>query len=136
MNKMVKKTDKVNKKAASAPVVETDPVKVIAEAMLERKGEEVVSLDLRKVGTSISDFFVICHADSTTRVVAISDYVEELMETRCGRPVIRKQGRENAFWIILDYSDIVVHIFKTEQRAFYRLEDLWADAVLTTYKDN
>lgn len=111
-------------------------VRTIAEAMLEKKAQDVISLDLRSIGTSISDYFVICNADSTTQVVAISDHVEEMMESRCGRPVVRMQGRENAFWIILDYTNIVVHIFKTDQRLFYRLEDLWADAVKTEYKDN
>ena len=108
---------------------------VIAEAMLEKKAQDVVSLDLTKIGTAIADHFVICNADSTTQVVAISDNVEERMEEKCGRSPLRKQGRENAFWIILDYSDIVVHIFKTDQRQFYRLEDLWADAVKTPFTD-
>jgi len=110
-------------------------VGVIADAMLEKKAQDVVSLDLTKIGTAIADHFVICNADATTQVVAISDYVEEMMEKEYGRSVLRKQGRENAFWIILDYSDIVVHIFKTDQRLFYRLEDLWADAVKTNYTD-
>ncbi|MDD2293913.1 MAG: ribosome silencing factor [Bacteroidales bacterium] len=117
------------------PVEDLTELSVIADAMLEKKAKEVISLDLKKIGTSISDYFVICNADSTTQVVAISDYVEEMMEEKCGRSVLRKQGRENAFWIILDYVDIVIHIFKTDQRAFYRLEDLWADAVKTTYQD-
>lgn len=112
-----------------------DEVKVIADAMLEKKAQDVISLDLTKIGTAIADRFVICNADSTTQVVAISDYVEEQMEKICGRSVVRKQGRENAFWIILDYTDIVVHIFKTDQRLFYRLEDLWADAVKTTFTE-
>ena len=110
-------------------------IKVIADAMLEKKAQDVVSLDLTKIGTAIADDFVICNADSTTQVVAISDNVEEMMEKACGRSPLRKQGRENAFWVILDYGDIVVHIFKTDQRLFYRLEDLWADAVKTTYPD-
>lgn len=112
-----------------------DQIRVIADAMLEKKAQDVVSLDLTKIGTAVADDFVICNADSTTQVVAISDYVEERMEELCGRSVMRKQGRENAFWIILDYSDIVVHIFKTDQRLFYRLEDLWADAVKTVYTE-
>ena len=58
------------------------------------------------------------------------------MEKKGDRPAVRKQGRENGFWIILDYTDIVVHIFKTEQRLFYRLEDLWADAVKTVYEED
>ena len=114
----------------------SEEILVIAEAMQEKKAQNVVSLDLTKIGTAIADHFVICNADSTTQVVAISDYVEEMMEKECGRSVLRKQGRENAFWVILDYSDIVVHIFLTDQRLFYRLEDLWADAVKTTYTDS
>lgn len=110
-------------------------VGVIADAMLEKKAQDVVSLDLTKIGTAIADHFVICHADSTTQVVAISDYVEEMMEKECDRSVLRKQGRENAFWVILDYGDIVVHVFQTDQRLFYRLEDLWADAVKTSFND-
>ena len=109
-------------------------VKIIADAMLEKKAKDVISLDLRKIGTAVADYFVICNADSSTQVQAISDAVEEAMDA-AGQRVVRQQGRENAFWIILDYTDIVVHIFKTDQRLFYRLEDLWADAVKTEYTD-
>lgn len=111
-------------------------IDTIAGAMLEKKGREVCALDLRTVGTAISDYFVICHADSTTNVTAISDHIEECMLRECGRKVLRMQGRENAFWIILDYGDIVVHVFQTEYRHFYRLEDLWADAPRKAYEDN
>ena len=109
-------------------------VKIIADAMLEKKAKDVISLDLRKIGTAVADYFVICNADSSTQVQAIADAVEEAMDA-AGQRVVRQQGRENAFWIILDYTDIVVHIFKTDQRLFYRLEDLWADAVKTEYTD-
>lgn len=126
---------KVEKVAQNVVLTDADEIKVIADAMLEKKAKDVISLDLREVGASIADHFVICNADSTTQVVAISDNVEEMMQVKCGRPAVRKQGRENAFWIILDYSNIVIHIFKTDQRLFYRLEDLWADAVKTTYTD-
>lgn len=111
------------------------PVKVIAEAMLEKKGQRVVALDLREVGTAITDHFVVCNADSTTAVAAITDNVIVRMQEKCGRKVLRMQGLENDFWIILDYGDIVVHIFLTEYRDFYRLEDLWADAKKKEYKD-
>ncbi len=110
-------------------------VKVIADAMLEKKGRKVVSLDLRKIGTAISDYFIVCNADSTTNVLALADNVEERMIELCKRKVLRSQGRENAFWIILDYGDIVVHVFQTPYREFYRLEDLWADASRTDYGD-
>lgn len=113
----------------------SDIVKVIADAMLEKKGQEVVSLDLTSIGTAISDHFVVCHADSTTNVCAIADNVEERVAEKCKRKVLRSQGKENAFWVILDYGEVVVHVFQTVYRSFYRLEDLWADAERTEYAD-
>ncbi|MBR2856964.1 MAG: ribosome silencing factor [Bacteroidales bacterium] len=110
-------------------------LKVIADAMLEKKGQDVVSLDLRSIGTAISDHFIVCNADSAPQVVAIADNVEERMIEKCRRKVTRTQGKENAFWVILDYGDIVVHVFQTPYRSFYRLEDLWADADRTIYED-
>lgn len=114
-------------------MTETD---IIAEAILEKKGKNVCSLDLRKIGTAITDHFVICNADSTTQVAAISDNIEERMLEKCGRKVARMQGKENGFWVILDYMDVVVHVFQTEYRNFYRLEDLWADAERKDYKED
>jgi ribosome-associated protein len=110
-------------------------LKVIADAMLEKKGQDVVSLDLRPIGTAISDHFIVCNADSTPAVVAIADNIEDRMIEKCKRKVVRTQGKENAFWVILDYGDIVVHVFQTPYRAFYRLEDLWADAPREAYSD-
>ena len=115
---------------------ENKEIQVIAEAMLEKKAKDVVAMDLTGIGTAITDNFVICNADSTTQVVAISDNIVEKMWTECHRDPIRSQGRENAFWIILDYGDTVVHVFKTEYREFYRLEDLWADAEKTIFTDD
>ncbi|MCF0175948.1 MAG: ribosome silencing factor [Bacteroidales bacterium] len=111
-------------------------VKCIADAMLEKKGQNVISLDLKPIGTAISDYFLVCNADSTTNVLAIADNVEDRMIVECGRKVVRAQGKENAIWVILDYGDIVVHIFQTPYREFYRLENLWADAPKTEYTDN
>ena len=111
-------------------------VDTIASAMLEKKGKNVCSLDLKKIGTAITDWFVICNADSTTQVAAIADNIEERMIEKCGRKVVRAQGKENGFWVILDYLNVVVHIFQTEYRNFYRLEDLWADAARKDYNDD
>ena len=115
--------------------MDNSTLKVIADAMLEKKAQEVVSLDLRPIGTAISDFFMVCNADSAPAVVAIADNIEERMIEKCRRKVIRTQGKENAFWVILDYGDIVVHVFQTPYRSFYRLEDLWADADKTIYEE-
>ena len=120
-------------------VVVLDPtqlaIKTIVEAIQDKKGKNICSLDLTNIGTSICDHFVICNADSTPAVLAIADNIEEEMIVKCNTKVLRQQGKENAFWIIMDFSDIVVHIFQTEYREFYRLEDLWADAVKTTYEE-
>ena len=115
--------------------MENKELKVIADAMLEKKGQDVVSLDLRPIGTAISDHFIVCNADSTPAVVAIADNIEDRMIEKCKRKVVRTQGKENAFWVIMDYGDIVVHVFQTPYRAFYRLEDLWADAPREAYTD-
>ena len=76
----------------------------------------------------------ICNLDNFS-VVAIADNVEDKMIEKCKRKVARTQGKENAYWVILDYGDIVVHVFQTPYRSFYRLEDLWADAERTVYED-
>jgi len=113
----------------------THDLRVMADAMLDKKAQNVVGIDLRPIGTAITDHFMICNADSTTAVNAIADNVIEKMRTEVGRKPIRTQGMENDFWIILDYGDIVAHIFLTEYRDFYRLEDLWADAPQKGYKE-
>ena len=110
-------------------------IDIIADAMLEKKAQGVCSLDLRKIGTAITDHFVICNADSTTQVAAIADNIEDRMLEKCDQKVLRMQGKENGFWVIIDYGNIVVHVFQTEYRNFYRLEDLWADATRKNYKD-
>ena len=113
----------------------THDLRVIADAMLDKKAKDVVSIDLRQIDTAITDHFIICNGDSTTNVNAIADNVMEKVKTELGRRPLRTQGFENGFWIILDYGDIIVHVFLTEYRQFYRLEELWADAPHKTYKE-
>lgn len=110
-------------------------IKVIADAILDKKGEAVCSLDLRSVGTAITDHFVICSGTSSTMVSAIADNIIKETKEKLGIKPLRTQGLENAFWVILDFGDVVVHIFQKEYRDFYRLEDLWADAPRKTYTD-
>ena len=88
--------------------MDNSTLKVIADAMNDKKAQDVVSLDLRPIGTAISDYFIVCNADSAPAVVAIADNIEEKMIEKCGRKVTRTQGKENAFWVIMDYGDIVV----------------------------
>lgn len=108
---------------------------VVIDAMQEKKAQNVVSLNLSEIQNSICKYFVICNADSHTQVAAISDNIEEKTHEKLNEKVWRRNGIENAFWVILDYGDIVIHIFQTEQRNFYKLEELWADAELTEYTE-
>jgi len=107
---------------------------IAVQGIQEKKGHDIVRLDLRELNSSVSDYFVVCNADSSTQVKAIADSVEDEIYKLTQTNPWRKEGQENAEWIILDYFDIVVHIFKTEKREFFGIEDLWGDAETTTYK--
>jgi ribosome-associated protein len=100
----------------------------------EKKGNEIVRLDLRNIFSSVSDYFVICHADSTTQVKAIANSVEDEIFKAIQQEPWRKEGLEYGEWILLDYIDVVVHIFRTDKREFYGVEDLWGDAEIKFYK--
>lgn len=113
----------------------THDLRVMADAMLDKKAQNVVGIDLRPIGTAITDHFMICNGDSTTNVNAIAENVIDKMAELVGRKPLRTQGMENDFWVIIDYGDIVAHIFLTEYREFYCLEDLWADAPRKEYKE-
>lgn len=112
----------------------THDLRVIADAILDKKGQNVVSLDLRQIGSAITDFFVVCNADSTTNVAAIADNILKETNEKLSMKPLRMQGMENSFWIILDFGNIVVHVFQTPYREFYNLENLWADAQRKEYK--
>lgn len=112
----------------------THDLRVLADAALDKKAQDAVSLDLRPAGSSITDFFFICSADSTTNVSAITDNILKEAKEKLGMKPLRMQGLENNFWNIIDFGYIVVHVFLTEYREFYRLEDLWADAPRKQYK--
>ncbi|HOI88741.1 MAG TPA: ribosome silencing factor [Lentimicrobium sp.] len=107
---------------------------IIVEGIFEKKGEDVVTIDLRKIPNAVADFFVLCHAGSRNQVEAISDSVQMEVKKAVGQNVWKKEGFENAEWVLLDYVDVVVHIFQEPARRFYRLEELWADAELTECK--
>ncbi|MCT4616441.1 MAG: ribosome silencing factor [Marinifilaceae bacterium] len=103
----------------------------IIEGLQDRKAVDIVKIDLRKIDGAVSKFFIVCNGTSSTHTMAVSDSVEEYVRQDIGEKVWRKQGTENAFWIILDYGDVVVHIFQEEYRDYYQLESLWGDAEIT-----
>jgi ribosome-associated protein len=106
----------------------------IVAAIQDKKGHNIVSLDLGELEGTICDAFVICNADSTTQVDAIADGIVEALEEKLGEKPRRVEGKTNAVWVAVDYVDVMVHIFLTPLRDYYRLEQLWADAPATRYE--
>lgn len=100
----------------------------------EKKGNEIVRLDLRNINSSVADYFVVCHAESSTQIKAIAQSVEDEVFKALKLEPWRKEGIQHSDWIILDYIDVVVHIFKTDKREFYGIEDLWGDAETQSFK--
>lgn len=109
--------------------------KVIIEGIQDKKGEEILKLDLRKIENTVCDFFIICHADSKIQLQTISDYIVRTVKDKAKEHVWHKEGHENAQWILLDYVNVVVHIFESKARQFYDIENLWADAKTTKIKN-
>ena len=109
--------------------------KTILHAIQEKKGTQIVSLDLRKIPEAVSDFFIICTAGSNIQGKAIADYLEEQVSKVCGETPFKHEGFQTAQWILIDYVNVVVHIMQNEPRSFYRLEELWSDAPLVEHKD-
>ncbi len=103
--------------------------KTIIQAILDRKGENIISLDLRKIPEASADFFIVCEATSTTQIKAIADYVEVQLKKICGETPYRHEGKQAAQWVLIDYINVVVHVMHPEARNFYKLEEMWSDAV-------
>lgn len=106
----------------------TQLVDKIIEALEDNKGHRIVSIDLRKIENCFCSFFVICHGTSNTHVASLAESVEEKLEEVKERP-IHIEGKDTAQWVILDYGNIVVHVFQKEQRDYYQLEDFWGDGI-------
>ena len=111
-------------------------IKTIINAIQEKKGENIISLDLRKVNEAVADFFIICEAGSQPQVRAISEHVEQEMKKKCDEYPYRHEGMKNLQWVLIDYVNVVVHVMLTETRKFYKLEEMWSDAVADEHDEN
>lgn len=109
-------------------VTSNDLAEAAIRGIQEVKGHDILSIDLRSIQNSVSDIFIICHGTSRTQVEAIARSVEKTIYNEVNEWPAHKEGKENAEWILLDYFNIVIHIFNEEAREFYNLEKLWADA--------
>jgi len=107
----------------------------IIKGIFEKKGMNVLKIDLRKLESRITDYFVICHAPSGTQVSAICDSVDDIVRRDALEKPLHVEGLDNCFWVLLDYGNVIVHIFLEEYRNFYSLESLWADAKIEKLED-
>ncbi len=107
----------------------------IVKGLFEKKGEKVALIDLRNIENRICDYFVITHAASTKQVDSLAWSVEDIVRKETGHKPFHIEGRENCIWVLLDYGDILVHIFQQPYRDFYNLESLYADGRLTMLED-
>ncbi len=103
-------------------------IKSIIRAIQNKKGEKVVSLDLRKIPEASADFFIVCEASSTTQVKAICDEVEFQVKQDCDEMPYKHEGRQALQWVLIDYVNVVVHVMHPDARKFYKLEEMWSDA--------
>ena len=134
---MVNKKEKVSSKSTSAKKksVEINLVDLIVKGMQEKKAHSITIIDLKNVKSAVADYFVLCSANTDTQVDAIRTSVEEEVWKASNQEVWKKEGMQNREWILLDYADVVAHIFRTDRREFYGLEDLWGDADITMLDD-
>lgn len=102
-------------------------IEVITEAMLDRKAEDIIVLDVHQL-TTLADKFIVCHASTDVQIKAIADNINKETQENLGEKAWKEEGRESRRWVILDYVNVVVHIFKKELREYYALERMWNDA--------
>jgi len=109
--------------------------KTIIQAIKEKKGENIVSLNLRNIPEAVADFFIICQANNHNQLKAIADFVEDQVKKNCAETPFKQEGRQAEQWILIDFVNIVVHVMLPEPRKFYQLEELWSDAVIMAHDE-
>ena len=106
---------------------------LIVESIQDIKGKKIVKLDLRGLDATPTDFFIICQGESNTQVKSIADNIRKRVKDELGLLPSHAEGVQDGLWALMDYFNVVVHVFHPEKRAFYDLENLWSDAAFTEY---
>jgi ribosome-associated protein len=109
-------------------------LKTIINAIKAKKGESIVSLDLRKVNEAVADFFIVCEATNQPQVRAIADQVKHEVKLKCGENPYHHEGYQNLSWVLIDYVNVVVHVMLSDTRNFYKLEEMWSDGIVLEHK--
>ena len=110
-------------------------IKTIIAAIQEKKGENIISLDLRKINEAVADFFIVCEAGNQLQIKAIAENVEENVWKKCNERPYHHEGLRALQWVLVDYVNVVVHVMLTETRKFYKLEEMWSDAASRKHND-
>jgi len=134
-DKPIAKSDQFTTQAKNKTADSSELIDTITEALLDKKARDIVLLDVREL-TTLTDFFIVCHGTSDTQIKALADSVTEKTKKEIGESVWKQEGMDTRRWIILDYVNIVVHIFSEEKREFYGIERMWSDAIKTEIEDN
>jgi ribosome-associated protein len=118
-----------NRKKKSARLTKSSKIiKTIIAAIQEKKGENIISLDLRKINEAVADFFIICEASNSPQIKAIADNIERRVQETCDEQPYHHEGFQKLQWVLIDYVNVVVHVMIPDTRKFYRLEEIWGDA--------
>jgi ribosome-associated protein len=120
---------KRKKKTAVRLTKNSKIIKTIIRAIRDKKAEKIISLDLRKIQEAVADFFIICEAGNPQQVRAIAENVEHELKLNCDESPYKHEGYQKLSWVLIDYVNVVVHVMHTEAREFYRLEEMWSDAI-------
>lgn len=126
-----KKTGTKRPKKTSSPKQTLSLVDAVVEGMREKKAKNITVLNLHGIENRVTDYFVICDADSNTHVNSIAGSVEDTVEKLVGERAYHSEGRQNGEWILIDYINVVAHVFNRETREYYNIEGLWGDAEIT-----
>ncbi|HMT75408.1 MAG TPA: ribosome silencing factor [Chitinophagaceae bacterium] len=123
------------KKSAARLTKASKIIKTIIAAIQEKKGKNIISLDLRKINEAVADFFIVCEAGSQPQIRAIADNIDDKVRDKCGEKPFHHEGYNNLQWVLIDYVNVVVHVMLPENRKFYQLEEMWSDAAAETIED-
>ena len=110
-------------------------IKTIIAAIQEKKGENIISLDLRKINEAVADFFIVCEASNPAQIRAIANNVEDNVKEKCDENPYHHEGFQQLQWVLIDYVNVVVHVMLTETRKFYKLEEMWSDAAAADHTE-
>ncbi|HEY6503510.1 MAG TPA: ribosome silencing factor [Chitinophagaceae bacterium] len=117
------------RKSATRLTKSSKIIKTIIAAIQDKKGENIISLDLRKINEAVADFFIICEAGNQPQIRAIAENIERQLKEKCDENPYHHEGFNTLQWVLIDYVNVVVHVMLSDTRKFYKLEDMWSDAV-------